>query len=175
MEIKDIMEQEIREIKLLTILREILVERSTEYDREHPRKTYAEDCVIRINDRPSFGLKDIDLIIRENYNILIEWLTEDMTEMSLHDLFENNEFLDFWDEFKRKARYEQEQFIKERSGDELNKLYFQLKHSDILEVAYNKIEKELNEFNKQMEEAPVDDGGPCVYDPHSFRNKEQKQ
>lgn len=175
MEIKDIIEQELRNINNLTILRDILSERSKEYDIEHPLKTYTEDGLIKINDRPYFGIRGIDAQISENFNMIIEWLTEDMTEMNLHDLYENDNFLDFWDDFKRKARYSQEQFIKERNGDELNRLFKRMKISDILEVPYKKIEKENEEFNKQIEEAPVGNNGPCVLDPHSFRNKEKKQ
>lgn len=178
MEIKDIMEQEIRNINSLIILRDILTERSKEYDSEHPLKTYVEDCVIRINDRPSFGIRQIDAQISENYNMIIEWLTEDMTERELHNLYENDEFLSFWEDFKLYARCDQERFIKERNGNELNKLYSELKKCDILEVAYNKIEEEL--FAKALDEKMSDedwhdDNGPCVCDPHSFRNKEKKQ
>lgn len=164
MEIKDIMEQEISEIKRLRLLVEKLAERKREYEREHP---------VEIPCSPSFGIPGIKEMVCEKYNMIIEWLTEDMTEMQLHDLYENNNYLDFWEDFKRKARYSQEQFIRELNGENLNLLFKNLKNSDILVSAYNRAEEEIDEFKKQMDEAPVDDGGPCVYDPHSFRNKEK--
>ncbi|MBO7691526.1 MAG: hypothetical protein J6W16_01530 [Methanobrevibacter sp.] len=154
MEIKDIMEQQMIETQRLTILRDMLVERMKEYEREHPEKADADTRVFIINNKPNFGLKLIDDITSQKYNMIIEWLTEDMTERELHDLYENNKFLDFWEDFKRKAQYSQEQFIKELDGNKLNKLYIALKHSDILEVAYNRFEKEINTWKEEQ----VEDG-----------------
>ena len=148
MEIKDIMIQNIRAINLL-------------------KGNYIPLSAFRGE------IKILD-IIREEYTCILEWLTDGMTEMNLHDLYEEESFLIFWETFKCKAKYEQEHFIDEIPGINLLDLFEVCRESDILGVAYNKIEEEIEEFHKQMEEAPVEDNGPCVCDPHSFRNKEKK-
>lgn len=128
MEIKDIMEQQIREIYRLSIIEKICAEKGM-------------TCFKSVRD-----LKE------EKLNMIIEWLTEDMTERELHDLYENNNFLEFWKAFCVRAQYSQELFIKELQGDDLNALYNALKKSDILQVAYNNFDKEIKTYTEPSTE-----------------------
>ena len=139
MEIKDIMEQKIRTINLLKGAKEISL-----------------NSILG-------DVKVLD-IIREEYNCLLEWLIEGMTEVNLHDLYNEESFLIFWETFKCKAKYNQEHFIDVIPGINLLDLFRLCKESDIFEVAYNKIEEEfvkmdktIEEINKQMEEDTVED------------------
>ena len=93
LEIKDVMAQAIRTIKILDISYDYAKARRDDWEKEHP-----QDGTF-FHDAPSFGLHGIETVIEETCNMIVEWLIEGLDDRELVDLIEEKYFMIFWDKY----------------------------------------------------------------------------
>lgn len=100
LEIKDVMEQAIRTIRILDGSYNSAKARRDDWEKEHPQDgTFFRNV-------PSFGLRGIETAIEETCNMIVEWLIEGLDDRELADLTEEKWFLSFWNKYLRYYKFD---------------------------------------------------------------------